>query len=325
MEKKEFSWCFIGTGTLARKVAEEIGASGRHRIVSVFSRRPEQAKAFAGEFGGTAPEDPEQAIRQADAVYVVTPHPSHQAYVRMAVELGKPVLCEKPFTVRGEETRELFRLAREKGVYIAEGMWTWFAPVAYRVKEWVDGGAVGAIRQVTTRYLVNVTGYAPRLTDPRLAGGAILDSGVYPITYLYRLFGKPEEIRCTGVIENGVDLDDEIDMVYPEGRVHHISLSIRDDRREEFIRITGDRGEIFVDNFHYADRAELRDPEGRLLERFEGATTMLNEFDRVAEEIRAGRKESALVPPEATMDVMELMDACRRQIGLVYPFENGGI
>ena len=95
----------------------------------------------------------------------------------------------------------------------------------------------------------------------------------------------------------------------------------RDDRRDESLRIRGDAGEIFVNNFHFADRAELRDPEGRLREEFEGRTTMLNEFDLVAEEIRAGRKTSALVPPEATMEVMDLLDECRHQIGLVYPFE----
>ena len=321
MPEKPFSWCFIGTGTLAEHVAKEITASGRHRIVSAFSRRFDRAEEFAKRFGGKAYETPEKAMAAADAVYVVTPHPSHYGHVKTAIGLGKPVLCEKPFTVRGEETRELFRLAEEKGVYIAEGMWTWFAPVAGKVKEWVDKGAAGEIRQVDTRYLVNVLNYAPRLTDPQLAGGALLDSGVYPVTYLYRLFGKPAEIRCSGVIENGVDLDDEIDMIYPDGRTHRIFLSIRDDRRDESLRIRGDAGEIFVNNFHFADRAELRDPEGRLREEFEGRTSMLNEFDLVAEEIRAGRKTSALVPPEATMEVMDLLDECRHQIGLVYPFE----
>ena len=323
MNGQVFNWCFIGTGTLAKQVAREIAASGRHRVASVYSRRFETAAQFAEQYGGKAFEEAAAAILNADAVYVVTPHPSHYQYVKLAVELGKPVLCEKPFTVSAAETKELFDLARAKKVYIVEGMWTWFAPVALKVKEWLDSGEAGEVEQVVTRYLVNVLDYAPRLTDPALAGGAILDSGVYPLTYLYRLFGKPAAIRCTGVIENGIDLSDEIDLTFAGGQTHHISLSIADDRREEYIRIIGTKADIFADHFHYADKAELISKDGKVIRTFEAKTTLLNEFDRAAEEIRAGLTESVWIPPQATMDVMEIMDECRKQIGLVYPFECG--
>ena len=321
MNKQVFNWCFIGTGTLAKQVVEEITLSGRHRVATVYSRRSEAAARFAQKYGSKAYEEAAQAILNADAVYVVTPHPSHYQYVKQAVELGKPVLCEKPFTVSGAETKELFDLARAKKVYIVEGMWSWFAPAALKVKEWLDSGEAGEVEQVITKYLVNVLDYAPRLTDPALAGGAILDSGVYPITYLYRLFGKPAGIRCSGVIENGIDLSDEIDLTFANGQTHHISLSIGDDRGEEYIRIIGTKADIFTDHFHYADKTELIAKDGNVIRTFEAKTTLLNEFDRTAEEIRAGLTESAWIPPQATIDVMEIMDECRRQIGLVYPFE----
>ena len=314
---QRFRWCFIGTGTLAKGVAEELNAYGKHEISAVYSRRYENAVAFAQRYGGTAYADVESAIRQADAVYVVTPHPAHYQMVKTAIGLGVPVLCEKPFTVRAEEARELFRLAKEKHVYIVEGMWTWFGPVAGTVKEWMS--RIGEIRQVITSYRVNVLGYAPRLTDPNLAGGAILDSGVYPITYLYRLFGKPVSVRCTGKVENGVDLSDEIDLTFENGQTHHISLSICDDAGVEDIRIVGDGGEIHVPCFRCADHAELITKTGT--EVFAAETTMRNEFDLVAQEIREGKTESGYVPPQATIDVMEIMDECRRQIGLIYPFE----
>jgi len=321
MSEQVFSWCFIGTGTLAKQVAEEITSSGRHRVTAVYSRRFETAVQFAEQYGSKAYEEAEPAILNADAVYVVTPHPSHYLYVKQAIGLGKPVLCEKPFTVSSAETKELFDLARAKKVYIAEGMWTWFAPVALKVKEWLDSGEAGEVEQVITKYLVNVLNYAPRLTDPALAGGAILDSGVYPITYLYRLFGKPTAVRCTGVIENGIDLSDEIDLTFANGQMHHISLSIGDSCGEEYIRIIGTKADIFADHFHYADKAELIAKDGNVIRAFREKTTLLNEFNRAAEEIRAGLTESSWVPPQATMDVMEIMDECRRQIGLVYPFE----
>ncbi len=321
MSNQIFNWCFVGTGTLAKYVAEEITASGRHRISSVFSRRFEAAEAFAEAYGAAAYQDAAAAMKNADAVYVVTPHPSHAQYVRQAIDLGKPVLCEKPFTVKAAETKELFHLAKEKQVYIVEGMWTWFAPAALKVKAWLDSGALGDIEQVITQMRVNVVNYAPRLTDPMLAGGAILDSGVYPITYLYRLFGKPVKVRCIGEIENGVDLSDTIDLTFENGQTHRIALSIHDQAGEESIRIIGTKAEIFADRFHYADRADLTARDGSLIERFEGKTTLLNEFDLVAGEIREGKRESAYVPPQATMDVMEIMDECRKQIGLIYPFE----
>ena len=324
MNNQAFSWCFIGTGTLAKQVAAEITASGRHRIASVYSRRYEAAKEFAGQYGAEACETAEAAMQQADAVYVVTPHPSHYQYARMAIEKGKPVLCEKPFTVKASETKELFRLAREKQVYIVEGMWTWFAPVARKVKEWTDSGTLGAIQQVTTKMLINVIHYAPRLTDPALAGGAILDSGVYPITYLYRLFGKPTEVRCSGRIEKGVDLGDEIDLTFANGLTCHISLAIDSDADQNFMKIEGEKADLFLDHFHYTDHVDLIGKDGRLIERYEGKTSMLDEFDKTAEEIRAGRTESGFIPPQATIDVMDIMDACREQIGLVYPFEQQG-
>ena len=316
-----FNWCFIGTGKLAGQAAREICASGRHRISAVYSRRIEAARAFAAEHGGEACLSPEAAIAKADAVYVVTPHPSHAQYVALAISLGKSVLCEKPFTVKASETKELFRQAQEKGVYIVEGMWTWFAPVALKVRDWVQSGALGKIQSVITNYRVHVLGYAPRLTDPYLAGGALLDSGVYPVTYLYNLFGMPQEIRCTGVIENGIDLSDEIDMVYPD-HTHHISLSICDKAYDESLRIIGSESDVFVDRFHFANMAQRLGKDGQVLETFRGDTTLLNEFDHVAQEIREGRKESAYVPAQATCEVMELLDACREQIGLKYPFEN---
>ena len=219
------------------------------------------------------------------------------------------------------ETKELFSLAREKKVYIVEGMWTWFAPVALKVKEWLESGAIGSVRHMETSMRVNVINYAPRLTDPDLAGGAILDSGVYPSTYLYRLFGKPTGVRCTGRIEKGVDLSDEIDLTFASGQTHHISLAIDAQDGRNAIRIEGEKADILLEGFHYTDHVEMRSKDGTVLERFEGKTTLLNEFDCVAEEIRQGRLESAYIPPQGTIDVMEIMDECRRQIGLVYPFE----
>ena len=186
-----FRWCFIGTGTLAAQVAEEITKTGRHRITAVCSRRFESAEAFAKKYGAEAFHDINEALAfgRIDAVYVVTPHSSHYEYTKLAIEAGVPVLCEKPFTTDAKKTRELFALAKEKKVYVAEAMWTWFSPVSNKVKQWLEDGEFGEIEKVNISYHMNFYQNLDRLTNPEKAGGALLDIGIYPVTYIYRLLG----------------------------------------------------------------------------------------------------------------------------------------
>lgn len=145
MEK--FRWCFIGTGKLGHQVAGQLLASGRHEIVSCYTRNMDNAKAFAEEFHCKAYGSAEEAILAdgVEGVYVVTPHNAHFRYVKEALELGKPVLCEKAFTVTAEETDSLIALAREKKVYLAEAMWTWFSPAANQVKLWLMEDKLGKV------------------------------------------------------------------------------------------------------------------------------------------------------------------------------------
>ena len=317
-----FKWCFIGTGKLARTVAKEILKSGRHEIVSVYTRRLEKGKEFAEEFGGEAYDDVEKAITAegVQAVYVVTPHNSHYEYVKKALELGVPVLCEKAFTTDAGQTRELFDLAKEKGIYVAEAMWTWYSPVADQVKKWIDQGECGEIQETMASFRAKINRGKSRLTDPALAGGALLDLGVYPITYLYRLFGMPVKVECKGIVENGVDLEEDVYLTFANGVTGRASSSMRDIKELEKFHVSGTEGSILVRFFHSGKKARLKKSDGRK-EVFSGETSYLNEFDIVAEEILAGRTESAHVPHQATLDVMQIMDECRRQMGLVYPFE----
>ena len=317
-----FKWCFVGTGTLANIVAKEILKSGRHEIVSVYTRRIEKAKEFTAQYGGTPFDNIDEAINApgVQGVYVVTPHNAHYQYVKRAIELGKPVLCEKSFTTDAGQAKELFRLAEEKQVYVTEAMWTWFSPVANQVKKWLDDGEFGEIKELRANYHMDVRKYAPRLTDPKLAGGALLDSGVYPVTYLYRLFGKPETVSCEGVLENGVDMEENILFTFANGFQCCASVSIRDFKGLEQIRIVGSKAKLRLFWFHSTNKAKLRRVRGKNIS-VSGSTSYTNEFDLVADEIRAGLTESRFVPHRATADVMEIMDECRRQMGLVYPFE----
>ena len=320
--KSVFNWCLIGTGTLAKKAARVVLPSGRHRFSAVYTRDFQKGQAFTARYGGRAYDRPEDAITapEVDGVYIVTPHTSHYEYAKLALSLGKPVLCEKPITVTAREAAELFALAEEKGVYLAEAMWTWFSPVARQVKRWVDAGELGELRRIEARYHLDSRHYAPRCTDPNVAGGALLDVGIYPITYLYRLFGKPVQVRCTGRLKDGIDLSEEVVMTFPNGLMGTASVSMCDFKGLEQIHLAGDRGRIKYYFFHMAGHASLVRRGGQI-ELFRADGSYLNELDQVAGEIRRGLTRSELVPPSATLDVMEILDECRRQLGLVYPFE----
>ncbi|MCR5310605.1 MAG: Gfo/Idh/MocA family oxidoreductase [Lachnospiraceae bacterium] len=319
----KFKWCFIGTGKLANHIAEEILASGRHEIVSCYTRNPDNGRAFAAKFGCTAYEDAGDAINAegVEGVYVVTPHNAHKRFVKLALELGKPVLCEKPFTVEAKDTDELIALSKEKNVYLCEAMWTWFAKPANTVKAWVDEGRIGAVRSARFTYCINSINYAPRVADPRRAGGALLDITVYPITYAYRLFGNPVKIESRGLIKDGIDLWDEIEMEFSKGEKVRMRASIVDYKGMERMVIKGEKGRISAPFYHFGQRAKLR-KSLFFGETFKGTGSgigYLPEFDTVASEIREGLKESRMVPLKATSDVMHIIDTVREQIGLEYP------
>lgn len=318
---KPFGWCFIGCGTLAKKVARQIIKSGRHKIVSVYSRSFDKCAVFAKKYGATAYRSAEEAVKAdgVDGVYVVTPHNSHFKYSMLAIGLNKPVLCEKSFTTDAGQAKELIEFAKSKQVYIAEAMWTWFAPVANQVKNWLDGGVFGKINKVAIKSRLPLFLYAKRVTDPAAAGGALLDMGVYPLTYLYRLFGKPDDIICNGKVSKGIDWEESVRMHFPSGESYTAWVSINKFGSEKLV-IEGDKAKIKLGFFHNANRVKLVRKNGKSTS-FSGDGSYLNEFDVVAFEIRAGLTESKFVPHEATIAVMEIMDECRKQMKLVYPFE----
>lgn len=320
----KFRWCFIGAGDLAKTVANQLNKSGRHEVVSVYTRNYEKGKAFAEKHGGKAYPTAEEAITAegVDGVYIVTPHSSHYKYAKLSLELGKPVFCEKAFTVTAKETDELIALAKEKKVYLCEAMWTWFSESANKTKEWIDAEKIGRVQRADFSYHVRTIDRKGRHTDPKRAAGALLDITIYPITYAYRLWGTPDEIESVGVIKDGIDLSEKIVFTYNQGFKVYISASVADFRGLEKMTIKGENGEIKAPFYHCANGVTYKKSLFKR-ETFKGKgpkfNTYLDEFDAVAEDIRAGRTESRMVPLKATSDVMHILDTIRGQIGLEYP------
>ena len=318
-----FNWCFIGCGKLAHIVAEQMKKHGGHKIVSCYTRNFEKCSDFAETYGAIAYDNAKDAILHngVDAVYVVTPHNAHHRFTKAALLLEKPVLCEKAFTVTADETAELISLAKDKNLYLAEAMWTWFSPAANKVKEWVDTGAIGKVSGADFTYHMMSVNYAPRNSDPRRAGGALLNITVYPIAYAYRLFGYPTSIESQGKIVGGIDHGEEIKMTFAGGEVVNISASMVDTKGFEKMTIHGDKGKIKAPLYHASGIASLhRGPLNSKLFLSGGKlfNSYMDEFDKVAEEIRRGLTESEVYPLKSTLDVMKIMDEIRGQIGLVY-------
>lgn len=321
MEK--FRWCFIGAGSLAATVASQLNKSGRHEIVSCYTRNFEKGKEFTRKHGGTAYRTAEEAITAegVEGVYIVTPHNAHFRYAGLSLELGKPVFCEKAFTVTADEAKELISLAREKKLYLCEAMWTWFSPSANMTKKWIDENKIGRVKSAFFSYHCRTVGYKGRHTDPKRAGGALLDITVYPLTYAYRLWGKPEKIESRAKLKDGIDLGEDIILTYPGGLKVNITASINDFVGLEKMVICGEKGRIVAPFFHAMNGVTCKKGIFKK-ETFKGKgpkiNSYLDEFDAVAEDIRSGKTESEMVPLNATQEVMEILDTVREQIGLSY-------
>lgn len=320
----KFRWAYIGNGNIAHSTARDI-MRGEHKIVSVYGRNKEKSKAFAEKYSAESFDDFDSAVNRedVDGVYIATPHTSHVDYAVRAMKLGKPVLCEKPVGVSVSDVDTLVNTAKAENIYFCEAMWTWFSDVALTVKKWVQSGEIGDVTDVTINYAFPgiMMSKNSRVLMPETAGGALLDIGIYPITYCYNLFGYPKNIICRGRLKGGIDISETVTLVYDGFKCTlHMSLCTL----KENCIIRGTKGTVSLPSFfHMASKAILKNKSGRQV--FKGKTDYLTEFTRAAEEIRDGRKESAYIPFEATRSCMLIMDECRRQLGLVYPFEKQNV
>lgn len=317
---KKFRWGYIGCGSIANSTARSI-LKGNHEITAVYGRSFEKARAFAEKYGAVAFESFEELLScgNIDAIYIATPHTAHVEYAVASLKAHIPVLCEKPVGVCAEDVELMIKTAKENDTYFAEAMWTWFSDTALGVKKWVQNAAVGQTKNVEIYYAFNGLDKSKdsRVRNPMTAGGALLDIGIYPITYCYNLFGYPDKIVCDGVIRDGIDINENITLYYGDTVCKlHISFEYL----KESLTLKGTEGKIIIPVFHVAPYAFMLGKRG--LKLAFGKTTYLNEFDRCAHEIKNGMKQSVYIPFEATLDCMKIMDECRRQMGLVYPFEN---
>lgn len=317
-----FRWAFVGSVGIAETVAKEIANNNEQKIVAVFSRNFSHAKAFSEKYGGRAYRNYEDMLDDPniDGVYVATPHAYHFYYAKRALEHKIPVLCEKSMTLGYESTKKLFEIANKNNVYLAEAMWTWFNPTACKAREWYQEGKIGKCLGFTGDFSVPSAyfGRKERLFDRNQGGGALLDLGVYPITYAYCMFGYPNSIEAKAVIKNEVDYKDEIILHYDgfdaKCTCGFTSLGFCP------VKIKGEHGDIYVGPIHHeARKAKMSGNNKEVFQDKENLKGYEREFVLVSEEIKEGLKESKYVPKQQTIDCMMIMEEIKKIIGLTYP------
>lgn len=312
---KTFNWGIIGTGSIAKTVVGAINFEETSKFYAVLSRTQEKADKFAKDFGGTIGYSDITkflADKKIDAVYIASPHSEHFDEAKACLEAGVAVLCEKPMTVTAEESEKLIKIAREKKVFLMEAMWMKFQPGFIKTAQWINEGRIGEIKKINTN-LCFAREFEPthRLFDPKLAGGARLDLGVYASHYTTQFLGfDVEKLQgITTFAPNGVDLQDVFSLKYKNGALANITLSIKDFNCN-YAEIIGTKGRIHVENFWFARETKL------LLE--DGTTEIYHkefpyngyEFEvaEVCKCLNEGKLESETIPLDMTLKNMQLLD-----------------
>lgn len=321
-------WGILGTGAIADKFATGLQSTPDAVLAAVGSRTAEGAKAFAARFGNPRTHASYEALvndPEVDIVYVATPHPVHHPASRLALEAGKAVLCEKPFTVNAAQAADLITLARERRLFLMEAMWTRFLPLMTRFRELVADGAIGEPHILFADFGFRSTGPDNhRIFDATLAGGGLLDVGVYVVSLASMLFGRPDRIAgLANIGRTGVDDQAAFVLGYPNGALAQLTTAVRTNTPQE-VTLMGSEGSIRIHPVWWrATKLTLTrpgQPEEVIELPMEG-----NGYNYEAAEagrcLRAGELESPTIPLDETLSVLQTLDQIRGQWGLRFPME----
>jgi predicted dehydrogenase len=320
-------WGILGPGRIAHRFAREARQHTAQVLTAVGSRSAPRAETFAQEFSiERAYGDYEALVAdpEVDAIYIATPHSHHRETALLAISAGKHVLIEKPLTRNAHEAREVFAAARAAGVFVMEAMWTAFLPHMLELRAVVDRGEIGRVVGLAADHgqMLNF-GPTHRLLNPELAGGAILDLGVYPISFAHHVLGQPETITAVGALtETEVDGHASIVLSYASDAYAVLDTTLWA-ATPCIAWIAGEQGRIVLDRqFYHPTQFHMARADGTTWT-YDGRVAGGFQFEiaEAARQVAAGATESPLRSWQATLDVMEIMDSARAQLGVVYPGE----
>lgn len=325
---KPIRWGILGCGKIARKFSSDLVLVDGAVLHAAASTNIGRAREFARVQGfvhalGSYRELCESDV---DVIYVATPHGLHHEHVRLCLEHGKPVLCEKAFTLNLKQLDELIGLARERKVFMMEAFWTRFTPQFMKVRQLVDAGAIGTIGMISADFGFRApVPLAQRLYDPLLGGGALLDIGIYPVFLALSLLGRPESVSATmAPYPSGVDEQIAITLRFPGGALASLHASFAVDTPVE-ARINGSDGRILMTpRFHNPTGSSvLLELPGKAAETVAGPSGHGGGYQYEARHVQeclwAGLNESPLLPLDFSRLLMETLDGIRASCGIRYP------
>ena len=327
LEAPPLRWGILGAGGIAATFADALLARTRGEVAAVGSRSRSRGEAFAAAHGGGTVHDSYEALcadEAVEAVYVATPHSEHHEHALLAIEAGKHVLVEKAFTRNVTEAEEVFAAARERGVFVMEAMWTRFLPHMAALHEVVDSGEIGTVVGLAADH-GQFFEHDPssRLFDPALAGGALLDLGVYPIAFAHDFLGAPEEVTAVGSLTGaGVDAQVSAILTYAgdvQATLHTTLLA----KTPTTAVIWGTEGYVEAAGEFYRPTSftvHRRDAEPRHASYVEDHG-LHHEAAEVARRVAAGDTESPRMTWQGTLEVLRTLDEVRAQVGVRYPGE----
>lgn len=319
-------WGILGTGGIARKFTADLSTAGL-TAAAVGSRTQESADAFARQFGiptahgsyAALAEDPD-----VDAIYIATPHPQHVEAARLALAGGKHVLIEKPITLTGAEAEEIRDLASRNGLVAMEAMWTRYLPMMARIREIVAAGTIGEVRAVFADHTQSIsTDPSHRLNALELGGGALLDLGIYPFSFVWDMLGAPTTIKASARIgETGADTEVATVMTHASGAVSTTMSSSRS-AGPNAAHVLGSNGRIDIDRTWYNQTTfTVTAPDGSVIERYDETIDGRGmQFQALALEHAVATGDAPLLSVDESAEIMAALDEIRRQIGVRYPGE----
>ncbi|MDM5177756.1 Gfo/Idh/MocA family oxidoreductase [Massilia sp. DJPM01] len=317
-------WGILGTGKIARAFATALRDTPGAVLAGVASRSLEGAQAFGAEFGATACYGSYQALADAgdiDVVYIGTPHPMHVENAVMALNGGKGVLCEKPFTMNRREAEQIVALAREKKLFLMEAMWTRFMPALAEVRRIIASGEIGSVHQVTADFgFAGTQDPLHRLNNPELGGGGLLDLGIYPLSIAAALLGPVADVQAMALMgETGVDIQTGFTMTHEGGGMSVCSCSLRA-RTPAELTVSGSLGQVRMNTmFHRAQSVTVTTADGaRTIDTPYLGNGYVHEAMEVGRCLKEGLLESPGMPLDETLHLMGVLDTIRGQIGLRY-------
>lgn len=321
----------LGAGRIAATMAEairQLNQSGNHtvKLYAVAARDLGRAQTFAMENGverafGSYEEMLEDPA--LDFVYIATPHSHHYQQIKLCADHGKHVLCEKAFTVNARQAQEALSYAKARGVLVTEAIWTRYQPMRDKIAEVLASGVIGQPTMLTANLCYPVTG-KERLVRPELAGGALLDVGVYALNFAEMVFGRAQSVHgsCTKG-ETGVDFTDSMTLTWQDGKMAVLNAACNCVSDRQGI-VYGTRGFLVVENINNPQGYKVYDEQYRLVEQADCPAQLTGyeyEVLETADCIARGLLECPSMPHSETIHMMEVMDHLRAQMGIVYPCE----